>query len=434
MSSTTFLLLAALVAPQGGGPMGSSSPSAAQVTSVFAEWNLITRKDVHSWSDVSGSALIGGDLHGSSNFSTHSVTATTGEGLMLVGGLGGSINVNINNGGDLRAGGNFTHKANLNGGGKIQPGFPKLIQALINNTFGEAYKLQASCVGLKTNGIITNAHDMVATSTVVNGHQVAVYSIDQSSIAGRPHLNLIKGNADLVVINFDASSTRGVASFQAPPNLVGDFNKANSAQIIWNFLNTKSLVINNNFSGMVLAPDADLVLAGGGINGTVLVDGVSNMNAPIRGHTMTSSFAAGGCIFRAQFTSYGSGCVGSQGVPTLSITEMPRIGQDFEIALTDVPTNKTGFLLLGSSNTSWNGVPLPLSLPFQPKCSVLVSAQTVVRLSTGPSTTLKWGFPMPNNPAMLGGSFYSQAMFLDAVFFLPRIAMTNGGHAVIGCD
>ena len=142
MSSTSLLLLLALAAPQGGGGTG---PAAAQSPSVFAEWNLITRNDVTSLSEVSGSALLGGDLHGSSNYSVDAVTAANGCGLMLVGSLGGSISVNINNGGDLRAGGNFIERANLNGGGQAYPGFPKLIQTTVDDAFKQAYLLQASC-------------------------------------------------------------------------------------------------------------------------------------------------------------------------------------------------------------------------------------------------------------------------------------------------
>ncbi len=440
MSTPTLLLMLTLAAPQGGvlapaqgdGLAPGSGASAPVTPGVFTEWNLISRNDVTSLSEVDGSVLIGGDLNGSSNCSVQSVTAANGDGLMMVGGLGGSISVNINNGGHIEAGGNFVTRANLNGGGLILPGYPKLIQAYIDDAFKEAYVLQAYCMGLPTNGVVDNAGNMVATSTVVGGENVAVYAIDQATIAGRGHLNLVMGNADSVVINFDGAGSGGRADFNAPPNLVGDFNAENSSRIIWNFINTTQVYVNNSFSGMLLAPDADLVLAGGGINGTVVVDGVSSMTAEIRGNTIESGFFMA-CSFPPTYSVFGNGCLGSSGVPTLSISQPARIGQMFELSFSSVPTNKTGYLFIGASKTSWNGLPLPFYLPWQPKCALLVSGHCVIPFKTGSSTSMKWGFPVPNNPAILGGNFYNQAMFMDRVFFLPRTCMTNAGHGVIGC-
>lgn len=116
----------------------------------------------------------------------------------------------------------------------------------------------------------------------------------QASLNGLGQLNLNVGSADTVVINFDASASGGHANFAAPPNFVGGLNQANSANIVWNFINTTSISVNNNFNGMILATDADLQLLGGGINGTVVVDNVSVMNAEIRRHTFSSTIPAPG--------------------------------------------------------------------------------------------------------------------------------------------
>jgi hypothetical protein len=43
--------------------------------------------------------------------------------------------------------------------------------------------------------------------------------------------------------------------------------------------------VNNNLNGAVFAPDADLQLLGGGINGTVVVDSLSLRQAEIRRFT-----------------------------------------------------------------------------------------------------------------------------------------------------
>ena len=52
--------------------------------------------------------------------------------------------------------------------------------------------------------------------------------------------------------------------------------------------------MNNSFNGAALAPFADLQLTGGGMNGSVVVDNVSVMNAEIRNFNYTGFVPAPG--------------------------------------------------------------------------------------------------------------------------------------------
>lgn len=259
---------------------------------VFSDYNLVVRNDLHITSEVDGSAMIGGSVFGTSNYAIHGVTASNGDGLVVGGDLAAGSNYQINNGGNLRYGGSVLGNANLNGGGYSY--YASDVGAMVDNAMAQASSLSTYFSGLTATGTVDNAGNMSASTTLIDGQQVAVYSITQSDINGLGQLNLNMGSADTVVINFDALNSGGVASFNAPPNLIGGFNQANSSSIVWNFTNTSELHINNSFNGMILATDADLSLTGGGINGSVFVDSVSTMNAEIRQGTYTGLVPAPG--------------------------------------------------------------------------------------------------------------------------------------------
>jgi len=247
--------------------------------SVLSEWNLIVRNSVTTTSEVDGSALVGGSILGTSNYSTHLVTASNGAGLAVGGNIGAGINVQINNGGDLRIAGSVLGTVNLNGGGTAitDPTVPAQVSAAMS----EAGWISAHYASLTTNGTVDGGGNMNASPVVLDGQLVAVYSITQAQFDSLGGINLNFGSAQSVVINFIANGT-GIADLIAPPNIIGGFNQANSSKIIWNFPNASVVKVNNSFNGALLAPNADLQLTGGGINGSVIVDNISVMNAEIR--------------------------------------------------------------------------------------------------------------------------------------------------------
>ncbi len=252
---------------------------------VFSDWNLVVRNDLNITSEVDGSAMIGGSVFGTSNYAVQGVTSSTGDGLVVGGNLGAGSNYQINNGGNLRIAGNVNGNANLNGGGSTIN--DNAVSAMVNSAMLQASSLSSYFAGFSATGTVDNGGNMNASTTMVGSDQLAVYSLNQSDISGLGQLNLNFGSADTVVINFDASDNGGIANFNAPPNLIGGFNQNNSTRIVWNFLNTTELNINNSFNGMVLATDAELNLLGGGLNGSVFVDSVATMNAEIRRNTYT---------------------------------------------------------------------------------------------------------------------------------------------------
>jgi len=262
---------------------------------VFSDWNLVVRNDLHITSEVDGSAMIGGSVFGTSNYAVQGVTSSTGDGLVVGGNLGAGSNYQINNGGNLRISGNVNGNANLNGGGSTINDAG--VASMVNNAMNQATTLSSYFAGFSSTGTVDGGGNMnVSSTTVVDNQNVAFFSLNQSSINGLGQLNLNFGSADTVVINFDASANGGVANFNAPPNLIGGFNQNNSTRIVWNFLNTTELNINNSFNGMVLATSAELNLLGGGLNGSVFVDSVATMNAEIRRNTYTGAVPTPGSL------------------------------------------------------------------------------------------------------------------------------------------
>jgi choice-of-anchor A domain-containing protein len=264
-----------------------SAVAGTSAADVFSDWNLVVRNNLNITSEVDGSALIGGSVFGTSNYAVQGVTSSTGDGLVVGGNLESGSNYQINNGGNLRISGNVNGNANLNGGGStiVDPA----VTNMVNNAMLQASNLSTYFSGFGATGSIDNAGNMSASTVAVDAQDVAFYNITQADVTGLGQLNLNFGSADTVVINFDAATSGGIADFNAPPNLIGDFNQNNSTRILWNFLNTTQLNINNSFSGAILATDAQLNLTGGGINGSVFVDSVGIMNAEIRRHTYTGA-------------------------------------------------------------------------------------------------------------------------------------------------
>lgn len=271
--STSFAPVAAIAA-------GLSIASIAQagITSPLSEWNLIVRNNLNITSEVDGSALIGGNVTGTSNYAVHGVTASSGDGLAVGGNISAGTTVNINNGGHLRISGSVLGAANRNGGGQLinDPG----VAAAAGSALAQLTAVSSYLWTLTPNGSLNGAGNMNAVPTLIDGQLVAVYSITQAQIDGLGQLHLNLGSAQSVIIN--VASTGGLIDFIAPPNLIGDFNQTNSARILWNFADATTVRVNNTFNGSILATGADLQLLGGGINGSVAVDNVSVMNAEIR--------------------------------------------------------------------------------------------------------------------------------------------------------
>jgi hypothetical protein len=139
-------------------------------------------------------------------------------------------------------------------------------------------------------------------------------------------------------------------------------------------------------------------------------------------------------LVRASFTTFGVGCPGAQGVPSLHSTSLPRIGQNFALQVTNLAPVQLGFVFTGFSDQVWGqtSLQLPLSLGVigMPACTMLISPDIdAVTWSAG--STANWGFTIPSTSTLYGFEFFNQAFFIDAQ--APGgLVVSNAGHGIIG--
>jgi choice-of-anchor A domain-containing protein len=242
---------------------------------LLSDWNVLVRTNMTTSSHVDGSAKVGGNLNAAAGvFSMHLVTAANGDGLAVGGNISG--NSQINSGGNLRLGGINSGTVLFNGGGTtiVDTGVASQVASDFVNLdeLSQAYSLFAP------NGTVDGGGNMNATPVSLDGQLVAIYTISAASLSGLGQLNLNIGSADSVIINVTGTNV----SFVAPPNIIGGFSQANSTRILWNLPQATTVTVNNSFNGALLAPLADLAVLGGGMNGAVAVNSISNQNAEIR--------------------------------------------------------------------------------------------------------------------------------------------------------
>jgi len=136
-----------------------------------------------------------------------------------------------------------------------------------------------------------------------------------------------------------------------------------------------------------------------------------------------------------QFESFGSGCAAWGPVPTLTAGPRAARGSSiyFEVAnlrLVDLP-----YLLVGFSDSQWNGTPLPLSLSAYrlPGCELGVAIDDSYLMDGIP--TLGTGrryitVPVPDTQALLGLEFFTQGAVLSSLQQRLR-GVTNALRATI---
>ena len=104
-------------------------------------------------------------------------------------------------------------------------------------------------------------------------------------------------------------------------------------------------------------------------------------------------------------TGYGSACAGSLGLPALTTSGLPRMGETFTLGVANTAA-PAGVLFLGESDALWNGVPLPIDLGFlgAPACAVHAAWSIVVY--SGPAGLVP--LPVPLVPELGGARLYFQ--------------------------
>jgi len=134
----------------------------------------------------------------------------------------------------------------------------------------------------------------------------------------------------------------------------------------------------------------------------------------------------------AGFTPYGAGCAGSRGVPQMAALggSLPRVGETFSTRASNLPWTGPALMLLGVSDTSYAGTPLPANLAMlnAPGCFLRTSIEDVQPMQNVLGTAT-WSFVIPPIP---GATFFLQALPFDPVANPLGLTLSNGGRAVVG--
>lgn len=134
----------------------------------------------------------------------------------------------------------------------------------------------------------------------------------------------------------------------------------------------------------------------------------------------------------ASYTTFGTGCVGSRGAPTLAAAtgSTPRIGQTFQAHVGNLPFTGPVFLFIGISGTTYGPTPLPFALDGlgAPGCAVRSSGEDLALLTNVLGSAL-WQWTVPNAP---GVSFYNQAFAFDPAANALGITTSNAAQGTIG--
>ena len=133
------------------------------------------------------------------------------------------------------------------------------------------------------------------------------------------------------------------------------------------------------------------------------------------------------------FGTFGDPCATSAGVPTIA-SSTPTIGQTLQFTVDNAPASAEGVLfVLGLSNLTWLGVPLPFPLGIVglSGCDLLVSAD-VLELALTSGGSAPFGLPIPNQTSLISQSIFVQGIVADLLPGFTLLGATRGGRALLG--
>ncbi|MFK7741817.1 MAG: RCC1 domain-containing protein [Planctomycetota bacterium] len=137
---------------------------------------------------------------------------------------------------------------------------------------------------------------------------------------------------------------------------------------------------------------------------------------------------------KSTFVTFATGCSGSLPSTRIIPEDTPRVGEDFVVRLFDLPAG-VAILTMGFSNTVATFGPLPQSAaPLgMPGCTIQISPDFSELVgSVGASEPAVFTLPIPNNLALLGTTFYQQALVPDAGANAAGFVISDAAEGVVG--
>jgi hypothetical protein len=136
----------------------------------------------------------------------------------------------------------------------------------------------------------------------------------------------------------------------------------------------------------------------------------------------------------ARYAAYGAGCASTNGTPVLAAAtaSLPLPGTTFTATVGGAPLG-VAVMVSGLSATNYAGLPLPLPLDGLGMLGcVLLAEPLLTDLLVGSGATLDWSLALPAGPALLGATFFQQALVLDPAANTFGFVASNGAAATIG--
>jgi hypothetical protein len=125
----------------------------------------------------------------------------------------------------------------------------------------------------------------------------------------------------------------------------------------------------------------------------------------------------------AAVLTYGTGCTGTFGTPTVRSTSTPKIGAaTFAVGFAGAVQNAAAVLFLGLDAAS---------LPLPGGCSLLVDILVTVNATSDSDGAGSVALPVPYDPAFVGGGLRGQWFVLDPLGQALTLASGTGGFRVI---
>jgi hypothetical protein len=133
-------------------------------------------------------------------------------------------------------------------------------------------------------------------------------------------------------------------------------------------------------------------------------------------------------------TDYGSGCLGTNGVPQIRAVDAPRLGTNYTLNMTNLPLGSgAAFVAVGYSNvvSVLGALPYPLDSVGMPGCASLTSADAsfLVAVTSGTATT---AMSIPNDVAFVALQLYHQVFAIDTAANVAGATASNAVAGVVG--
>jgi len=143
---------------------------------------------------------------------------------------------------------------------------------------------------------------------------------------------------------------------------------------------------------------------------------------------ISSGYDIAGGRVAAQSTYVGivPGCAGTRPATRLVPRDTPKIGRTLEVTLFDLPTS-TAVMVMGFTQTT----PQPLASLGMPGCAAHISIDAAMGLA-GTGNQAKWLLPIPDQPLLLGVTFYNQALVLDPQANAFGAVVSDAAEGVVG--